>query len=588
METLKKLKMFMGDKKVLFDGALFFSALSAVLSMMPYIFIWLIVKEAFTNNMSLTTNINNYSWLAMISAVAGIAVYFGALSLSHLAAFRVEVNIRKSAMKKIVSMPLGFFDKYTSGKIRKVIDENASITHTFLAHQLPDLAGSILMPLISLIFIFTFDWRLGLACMIPIVNAVVVMSMMMGKKGTHFMKLYMDSLEEMNTQAVEYVRGIPVVKVFQQTVYSFKNFHDCIVKYKGYVIDYTTLWEKQMSAYVVLINSFVYFLVPVTILIINNNVHYSTIIINLIFYVLITPIFGQCIMRSMHLNQAMGQAGEAINRLENLLDEEILPMAVNKRYNENNQLEFKKVIFKYPEARRNAVDGISFKQEEGQHFALVGASGSGKTTIAKLLPRFWDISSGEILIGGVNVKDFDSEDLMDKISFVFQNTRLFKTTLLENIRFGNKEATKDEINRAIDLAQCREIVNKLPNGLDTMIGTKGVYLSGGEQQRIALARAILKNASIVVLDEATAFSDPENEYLIQRALTELTRGKTVLMIAHRLVSVMHSDRILVIDEGKIVECGQHDELKNKNGFYSKMWQEYQSAVDWKIGGLQNG
>ncbi len=588
MEILKKLKSYMGNRVACFSGAITLSALSSILGLIPYIFIWLIIKELFNISELSQSKIITYSIYAVTAAVLGIALYFGALALSHLAAFRAEVEIRRKAMTEILKMPLGFFDNNASGKVRKIIDDNASITHTFLAHQLPDMAGTLITPLMIFSSFFIFNWKLGLVCLIPIFLALSIMGFMMGKKGKHFMKIYMDSLEDMNTEAVEYVRGIPVVKVFQQTVYSFKNFYNSIKKYNKYVTEYTKMWEKPMSTYTVIINGFAFFLVPATILLIKFSDNYADLLLNLIFYVLITPLFAQCIMKSMHMNQAFWQAEEAVKRIEKLMEFTRLPIAESVKLSEEIDVVFKNVVFKYPDANKNVVDNISFKINEGQTFALVGPSGSGKSTIAKLLPRFWDVNEGEILIGGINVKDYEPRDLMERVSFVFQNTRLFKTSILENIRYGNPDATMTEIENAIDLAQCRDIVEKLPSGINTRLGTEGVYLSGGEQQRIALARAILKNAPIVVLDEATAFADPENEYLIQKALKKLTEGKTVLMIAHRLASIKNVDCILVINKGKIEEKGKHKELIEKGGLYSNMWKEYNEAVHWQIGGeLEN-
>jgi ATP-binding cassette subfamily B protein len=428
-----------------------------------------------------------------------------------------------------------------------------------------------------------FDWRLGLACLVPIIGSLSIMGFMMGKRGRYFMKTYMNSLENMNTEAVEYVRGIPVVKVFQQTVFSFKNFHNSIMKYRDMVYKYTLLWEKPMTAYTVIIHGFAYFLVPVAILLIGNPDQISGVLLNLFLYILITPVFAQSIMKSMYLNQAMGQASEAVNRTEDLTNSNVLPVTENPIPISGYEISFNDVSFSYPDSEQKAIDGISFTIPVGQIYALVGASGGGKTTIARLIPRFWDADTGEITIGGTNVKEIALEELMQNISFVFQNTRLFKTTLLENICYGNPEANRKQIDAAVEMAQCREFIDKLPDGLNTKIGTNGTYLSGGEQQRIALARAFLKNAPIVVLDEATAFADPENEHLIQQALRELTKGKTVLMIAHRLTSVVNVDRILVIEQGKIFEQGNHSELLNKKGVYARMWNEYQKSVQWTIG-----
>lgn len=584
MNTLLKLQNYANGRKFLLPLSLFLSAISSLAGMLPYIFIWFIIRELFHVEGDYSqVGINFYAWWAVGTAVGSVITYFIALTLSHLAAFRVEATMRWRAMQKIIHMPLGFFDNNSSGRIRKVIDDNASITHTFLAHQLPDLAGSILIPLTAIVLIFVFDWRLGLACLVPIIISMVIMSFMMGNKGKKFMESYMTSLEDMNTEAVEYVRGIPVVKVFQQTVFSFKNFHNSIIAYKKMVFEYTKIWENPMSINTVVINGFVFFLVPVAILLIGYSGDYVLVLLNVFLYVLLTPVFSQCIMKSMYMNQALGQAKEAVNRMESLTNVEPLQSSISPKNITEYDICFKNVSFSYPGAKNKAIDGISFTIPEGKTIALVGASGSGKTTIARLVPRFWDADTGQVCIGGIDVKEIDQKELMDHVSFVFQNTKLFKTSLLDNIKYGNPNATTEAVEQAIDLAQCREIINKLPDGLNTKIGAEGTYLSGGEQQRIALARAIIKDAPIVVLDEATAFTDPENEHLIQKALGKLTKGKTVLLIAHRLTSIMDADIILVIDESKIAEQGSHHELLRKQGIYSKMWNEYQQSIKWTIG-----
>lgn len=574
----------MGKRKVLLPAAMLLSALSALAGMLPYILIWLIVRELLEHGeITSSGNVVTYAWWAAGMAVASIVLYFAALMSSHLAAFRVESNLRKEAMRQIVRMPLGFFDINTSGRIRKIIDDNAGVTHSFLAHQLPDLAATFLVPLVAAILIFVFDWILGLACIVPVIIAMLVMGFMMNAEGRQFMKSYMTSLEEMNTEAVEYVRGIPVVKVFQQTIYSFKNFHRCIMNYNKMVFGYTRMWEKPMSLYTVIINGFVFFLAPLAILLIGYSGNYASVLLNFFLFVLITPVFSQSIMKSMYLNQALGQASEAIGRLENLVAYEYLTVVEHPQPVKEFSIQFEKVSFSYPGANQKAVDDVSFTIPQGNTVALVGASGGGKTTIARLVPRFWEATEGKVLIGGINVREIAPEELMKYISFVFQNTKLFKTSLLENIKYGNPDATMEEVERAVDMAQCREIINKLPLGLNTKIGTEGTYLSGGEQQRIVLARAILKNAPIIVLDEATAFADPENEHLIQQALKELTKGKTVLMIAHRLSSITDADNILVIDKGKIAEQGTHANLLGKQGIYYHMGNEYQQSVRWTIG-----
>lgn len=584
MSTLKKLRSYAGRRQALLPLSMILSALGALAGMAPFILIWLIVRELFAAGgiPADPGSIVTLAWWAAGTAAGSVVLYFAALMSSHLAAFRVESNLRREAMLRIVRMPLGFFDTTTSGRIRKIIDDNAGITHSFLAHQMPDLAATVLVPVAALVLIFVFDWRLGLASLVPVAAAMVLMVSMMGTKGRRFMKNYMTALEEMNTEAVEYVRGIPVVKVFQQTIFSFKNFHRSIMHYNKMVFGYTRMWKTPMSAYTVIINSFVFVLAPVAILLIGRSGDYAQVMLDFFLFVLITPVFAQSIMKSMYLNQAVGQAAEAIGRLDNLTGFAALPAAADPKPVRTFDIRFDDVSFSYPGAAQQAVDGVSFFIPQGATVALVGPSGGGKTTIARLVPRFWEAAGGVVSIGGTDVREIDPEELMNHISFVFQHTKLFKTTLLENIRYGRPDATMEEVQRAVDMAQCREIIDRLPLGLSTRIGVDGTYLSGGEQQRIALARAILKNAPIVVLDEATAFADPENEHLIHRALAELTRGKTVLMIAHRLTSVTDADRILVVEKGRIAEEGTHGELLEKNGIYNHMWNEYRQSVRWTI------
>ena len=551
----------MGGRRILFPLSLLLSASSSLAGLVPYILIWFIVRELLIpGSLPEGGGIASFAVWAAVSAVSGVVLYFLALMSSHLAAFRVESNIRKDAMKRVVEMPLGFFESTTSGRIRKIIDDNAGITHSFLAHQLPDLAATLLVPVIAAVLIFAINWQLGLACMIPLIIAGGTMMYMMNTSSREFMRKYMNSLEEMNTEAVEYVHGIPVVKVFQQTIYSFKNFHRSIQNYNRMVMAYTRNWTRPMTFYTVMINGFAYFLAPVAILMMTHGNDWAAVLADFLFYVLITPVFSSSIMKSMYLVQAVGQADEAVGRLENLLSYTKLSVSMHPKSPENCDIEFRNVSFSYPGTCVKAVDGIDFRLPAGKTYALVGESGGGK-----------------------NVRDILPQELMDNVSFVFQQTRLFKTSLLENIRYGRPEASLEEVERAVDAAQCREIIDRLPDGLDTRIGTEGTWLSGGEQQRIALARAILKNAPIIVLDEATAFADPENEHLIQQALHRLTKGKTVLMIAHRLSSVTDVDRILVIDKGKIAEQGTHAELINQSGVYSRMWDEYRRSVNWTLG-----
>ncbi|MBN2529490.1 MAG: ABC transporter ATP-binding protein [Deltaproteobacteria bacterium] len=583
MHTLIYLSRFMGTKKWMLPASLLISALSAATGMLPYIFIWLIIRKLM-NKMSFASSSEfvTLGWSAAVVAVLGVLLYFISLSLSHLAAFRVETSMRSWAMRRIIQLPLGFFENNTIGKVRKIIDDNVGITHSFLAHGMPDLAGSLLTPFIALTFILIFDWKLGLACLVPIAISMGIMGGMMGKRGRHFMKKYMDAMEEMNTEAVEYVRGIPVVKVFQQTVFSFKNFHASICRYRDMVEHYTRMWEKPMSAYTIIIHGFAYFLIPAAIVMIGSGDDYSVTVLNTFLYILITPIFAQCIMRSMYLMQSAQQAKEAITRLEDLLTVPLLSGKSDTMVVDDYTVQFENVSFKYPGTKENALNGISFTIPEGNTFALVGLSGSGKSTIAKMVARFWDGDKGRVSIGGKDVKNINPHELMKHVSFVFQQNVLFKKSLYENIRYGRLDASEREILDAAKSARCDDIFARLPDGIHTSIGVDGTYLSGGEQQRIALARAVLKNAPIVVLDEATAFADPENEHLIRESLASLTKGKTVLLIAHRLSSVVNVDNILVVAGGKIVEQGTHTQLIERNETYARMWREYQQALSWTI------
>lgn len=583
MNTLKKFRTYMGNRKALLPLSLICSGLSGLLSLLPFVFIWLIVRTLLgSGGLAADTPVFAYAWWAFGTALGSILIYFVAIMMSHLAAFRVETNMRRMAMGKVVDMPLGVFSKETGGRMRKIIDDDASNTHSFLAHILPDVAGSIVAPLSVIVLLFVFDWRLGIACMIPLIIAFVTMGYMMDPRRNSFQRQYLDAQERMSAEAVEYVRGIPVVKVFQQTVFSFKRFYDSIITYRDLVTKYTLGWQKPYSFYTVVVNGFAYFLVPAAILLAGRSGDYATVITDMFFYILITPVISSNIMKIMHLNQNMFLAGEAITRLENLVAEPPLAEVSEPQSPKAFDIEFDKVVFRYDGADRNAVDGVSFTLPQGQTYALVGQSGGGKTTIARLIPRFWDVAQGSVRIGGIDVRNIGKQELMRNVSFVFQNTKLFKTTLRENITYGVPGATQEAIDRAVDLSQSREIIDRLPDGLDTKIGTEGTYLSGGEQQRIALARAILKDAPIVVLDEATAFADPENEHLIQQALRRLMKGKTSLMIAHRLTSVQDADRILVVADGRIAEQGTHNELLALGGIYKEMWNEYQKSVTWTV------
>ena len=559
------------------------SAVNGLLSLVPFIFLWLVVRTLLTADGNLAdTPVWDYAIAAFVVSVVNVLLYFAALMLSHLSAFRIETNMRRTAMERLMRVPLGFFDTQNTGRMRKIIDEDSSQTHTFVAHILPDVAGSVVAPIGIIVLLLAVDWQLGIAAMVPIVCAFGIIGYMMNPKNNDFQRMYLDAQEKMGAEAVEYVRGIPVVKVFQQTVFSFKRFHDSIINYRDLVIRYTLLWRTPMSAYTIAINAFAFLLVPTGIILIGHGGETAIIVSDMVLYVLIAPIIAANVMKAMHLSQNLFLANEAVDRLEKLTATPPLPESSEPEKAAAFDVSLRNVSFRYEAAERDAVSHIDLDIPQGKTVALVGASGSGKTTIARLIPRFWDVREGSLKIGGVDVRHLDKATLMRNVSFVFQNTRLFKTSILENIRYGNPDATIEQVNRAVDLSQSREIIERLPQGLDTVIGAEGTYLSGGEQQRIVLARAILKDAPIVVLDEATAFADPENEHLIRQAFAHLTCGKTVLMIAHRLTTVQDADNIVVVDNGRIAEQGTHQQLMEKATLYYKMWNEYQKSVAWKL------
>ena len=559
------------------------SAVNGLLSLVPFIFLWLVVRTLLTADGNLAdTPVWDYAIAAFVVSVANVLLYFAALMLSHLSAFRIETNMRRTAMERLMRVPLGFFDTQNTGRMRKIIDEDSSQTHTFVAHILPDVAGSVVAPIGIIVLLLAVDWQLGIAAMVPIVCAFGIMGYMMNPKNNDFQRMYLDAQEKMSAEAVEYVRGIPVVKVFQQTVFSFKRFHDSIINYRDLVIRYTLLWRTPMSAYTIAINAFAFLLVPTGIILIGHGGETAIIVSDMVLYVLIAPIIAANVMKAMHLSQNLFLANEAVDRLEKLTATPPLPESSEPEKAAAFDVSLRNVSFRYEAAECDAVSHIDLDIPQGKTVALVGASGSGKTTIARLIPRFWDVREGSLKIGGVDVRHMDKAVLMRNVSFVFQNTRLFKTSILENIRYGNPDATIEQVNRAVDLSQSREIIERLPQGLNTVIGAEGTYLSGGEQQRIVLARAILKDAPIVVLDEATAFADPENEHLIRQAFAHLTCGKTVLMIAHRLTTVQDADNIVVVDKGRIAEQGTHRQLMEQATLYYKMWNEYQKSVAWKL------
>ena len=571
---------YAGKKSILFYIAMIMSAISGIMVLMPMVFIHRIINSLILNETVDFVYVRENSIYAATFAGLGLFIYLIGLILSHVFAFEVEDNIIKSSVKKLINKPLGYFDDKESGRIRKVIISGASETHSFLAHQLPDMAMTVISPIVLFVFFFMFDWKLGLVSMVPIIIGMILMSSMMTSETKKMKEEYYEDLSDLSSQTVEYVRGIPVVKTFAQSIESFDKLYSLIIKIKDLVLKLTMSYTNKMSWFGTISTSTAFFLVPVALLLIKFNGNLANVVANSVIYFLIGPIFAVFIMRTATIKQFSYFAELALDKIENILEYD--DFIYGDKTSSDVGIEFKNVSFSYGE--ENVLDNISFKVERGEQVALVGISGSGKTTIARLAARFYDTKSGEILIGGINIKDFEKEALMKKIAFVFQNSKLFKMSLRDNLLIAKPDATDEEIDNALINSGCKEIIKGLKNGLDTVYGTRGTYFSGGEAQRLSIARAFLKDADIIILDEATAFADPENEHLIQESFKKLSKNKTTLMIAHRLSTVVDADKILVIDKGRIVEEGKHSDLINMNGHYKKLWDEYQKSVNWKIGG----
>ena len=577
---LKRLMPYSGKKGILLYIAMFMSAVSGVMVLMPMVYIHRIVNNLILNGMVDFDYVKENSIYAAVFAGLGLFVYLIGLILSHIFAFEVEDNIIKTSVKKLMNKPLGYFDNKESGRIRNVIVSGASETHSFLAHQLPDMAMTVISPVVLLVFFFMFNWKLGLASMVPMIIGMILMSAMMTTEAKKMKDEYYARLSDLSSQTVEYVRGIPVVKTFAQSVESFDKLYSLILKIKDLVLKLTMSYMNKMSWFETVSTSTAFFLVPVALLLIKFNGNLSDVVADSVIYFLIGPTFAIFIMRTATITQFSYFAELALDKIENILEYD--DFIYGDKTSSDVGIEFKNVSFSY--GGEDVLDNISFQVNKGERVALVGMSGSGKTTIARLAARFYDIKSGEILIGGINIKDFEKEDLMKKIAFVFQNSKLFKMSLRDNLLIGKSDATDEEINNTLVNSGCKEIISGLENGLDTVYGTRGTYFSGGEAQRLSIARAFLKDADIIILDEATAFADPENEHLIQESFKKLSKNKTTLMIAHRLSTVVDADKILVIDKGRIVEEGKHSDLIGMNGYYKKLWDEYQKSVNWKIGG----
>ena len=572
-----------GHKKLTLLGCIL-STLSAVLGLIPYVCVWLAARKVLEAwpGLNGTSGLARWGWPAVWTAIGSIALYFAALMCTHIAAFRTARNIRRTAMIHVLKLPLGFFTGNQSGRLRKLIDDNAGLTEDLLAHKLPDLAGTIVTPIAAIVMLFLFAWKLGLLCLLTMVLALLSMCLMMGGKNAGFFHQYQKEIERMSGEAVEYVRGIPAVKMFKQTVYSFKAFSAAIKDYSDLASQYAMSCRIGQTCFLTFINGSFALLIPAALLLASGG-DVRTVLVNFIFYALFAPACGQMINRIMYMSEAVMEADEAVGRLDEILTQKPMEEPNTMKRPANADISFNHVTFTYPGTDCPALDDVSFTVRPGQVTALVAPSGGGKTTAASLIPRFWDTDSGTVSIGGVNVREMNAEDLMKQAAFVFQDTRLFKESLLENIRAARPTASRDEVLSAAHAAQCDDILEKLPQGLDTVVGMKGIYLSGGEQQRIALARAILKDAPIVVLDEATAFADPENEHQIQKAFEALTKNKTVLMIAHRLSTVQDADSIIVLSGGKVVEQGSHESLLALHGVYAAMWEDYRRSAQWKVG-----
>lgn len=582
--NLSVLMDYAGRRRVLTYLSWVLSAVSALTALVPFIFVWLIVHEVIEANGNFAAvqgSLSVYGWWAVGSALISMLVYFAALMCSHVAAFRVAGNMRKRAMRHIGALPVGFMNSLGSGKVRRIVNESSGATETYLAHQLPDMVGAFATPVGMIVLLFVFDWRLGLLSLIPTVLGFIIMSKMTGKDMARKMKEYQSALENMNNEAVEYVRGVPVVKTFGQTVFSFKRFKGSIDSYHTWVVAYTKSLMWPMVAFTTAINCVFVPLIIAGLCFTAGGVD-GTFLLNLIFYIIFTPIISVTLMKVMFMSENNMIVSDALQRIDGILAIKPLPEPSAPQTPKDNSVTFENVTFAYEGADRNAIDGITLDVKAGETVALVGPSGGGKTTAAGLVARFWDTASGAVKVGGVNVKDIDRQTLNDTVAYVFQDSKLLKTSIFENVRMGRPSATREEVLAALHNAQCDDILNKFPHGVDTVIGSKGVYLSGGEQQRIAIARVMLKNAPVLVLDEATAFADPENEAAVQRAFERLANGRTVIMIAHRLTTVQNADKIYVLKDGKIAEEGTHVQLTSEKGIYSDMYEEYRTSVAWKV------
>ena len=579
---LSRLMDYAGSYRYFTYASWVLAAASALLALVPFLHIWRIIRDVLevAPNYGEAVNIPHYGWMAVLFAIVSYLVYICALLCSHMSAFRVATNLRLEAVEHLAKLPLGFTETFGSGKLRKIIQESTGAAETFLAHQLPDKYSAVATPVGLLVLLFVFDWRLGLLSLVPVFLGFGIMSTMTGKRMEEKMRQYGNALAAMSNEAVEYVRGIPVVKTFGQSVFSFKKFKATIDEYEKWVVAYTKELRMPMLFYTAAVNGVFAFLIAGGLLMTKNGVT-PEFLLNLLFYIIITPVISLTLTKIMYMSENQLIVADALNRIDSVLKAAPVSIPDAPQHPKDGSVELKDVVFSY-DGTTDVVNGVSLRIPSGSTVALVGPSGGGKSTLASLMCRFFDVKSGNILVGGADVRDVPKEELMNTVSFVFQNSRLLKGTLLDNVKLGKPDATEEEVLAALKAAQCMDIVEKFPDGLHTVIGTKGVYLSGGEQQRIAIARAFLKNAPILILDEATAFADPDNEAKVQAAFAELAKGRTVIMIAHRLSTVANADCIYVVENGRIAESGTKDALCAKNGIFAKMWQDYGSSVQWKV------
>ncbi len=579
-DHMKLINDYAGSYKNLITLGKLIAAVSAVLSLIPFYDLWKIIKIA-VNGEELS-KIKAYAWQAVILTVLSLFVYIAALFCTHIAAFRVQANMRSRLMRRIITLPLGVFDEEGTGKIRRIVNDSTAATETFIAHNVPDKVVAAVTPVGLMVLIFAFNWKIGIICLIPALIGFVCMMSMMGKGMQEKMTEYQNALAEMSGEATEYVRGIPVVKTFGQTVYSFKRFKASIDNYGKWTTDYTLMLRKPMIGFMTCINAIFAFIVFAAFLVTKDGTS-QTDILNIMYYIIVTPLITVALTKVAYSGEAEMTLVDAMKRVESVMAIEPLSESESQNVPKDNSIELKNISYRYKDATRDAVSNVSLKIKQGEHVAFVGPSGSGKTTIAELIARFFDVTDGEILIGDTDIRKVPQKSLMDRVSFVFQDSRLIKTSILDNVRMAKPDASEEEVLEALKKAQCMDIIDKLPEGIHTVIGEKGTYLSGGEQQRITIARAVLKDAQILILDEATAFADPDNEAKVQAAFDELAKDKTLIMIAHRMSTVMNADRIYVLDKGSLVESGNHEELMNQNGLYKKLFDEYTKSIEWKVG-----